>query len=100
MNTIGWQRIETRIEERLKERREEKVHRCLSRNKLVKSFCTVSRKLRLSVFNLVTPRSLSFPIVPREWVLVEIEERANARGCAPIPRAISLQTSRDAVKLI
>ncbi|PBC34356.1 Coiled-coil domain-containing protein [Apis cerana cerana] len=40
LNTIGWQRIETRIEERLKERREEKVHRCLSRNKLVKSFCT------------------------------------------------------------
>lgn len=64
MNTIGWQRIETRIEGRLKERRKKEVHRCLSRNKLVKSFCTVSRKLRLSVFNLVTPRSLSFPIVP------------------------------------
>lgn len=90
MNKIGWQTREDRDTDRrrLNQRREEEeeeeeVHRCLSRNRLVKSFCTVSRKLGLSVFNLVTPRSLSFPIVPREWVLVEIggtSERAWLRA--------------------
>ena len=42
----------------------EEVERGLSRNRLVRCSCTVRRKHRLFVFNLVAPRSLSLAIVP------------------------------------